>query len=155
MAIVADRAALIERVDEALQLARAPTADLFSKVIQNACLRLPTLKKSGLAGRLERLIRAGAWSDAALALVELEMPAWTVRRLAQESGEWICSLSRQPNLPIAIDDTAEASHGVLALAVLRAMVDVRRRSSVAADIDVAVPQIAPPSLGAICCDSFA
>jgi hypothetical protein len=154
MAVAGDRAVLIERVDEALQSARAQTADLFSKVIQSACVRLPTLEKSGLAGRLERLIRAGAWSEAALALVELEMPTWTVRRLAHESGEWICALSRRPNLPIAIDDTAEASHEVLALAVLRAMVEVRRRSGLAAEMNV-VPQIAPSSQGAICCDSFA
>jgi hypothetical protein len=155
MAFAADRVVLSERVDEVLQSARAPTADLFSKVIQRACVRLPTLKKSGLAGRLERLIGAGAWSEAALALVELEVPAWTVRRLAHESGEWICSLSRQPNLPIAIDDTAEASHEVLALAVLRAMVEVRRRSGLAAEMNVAVPRIAPSSQAAICCDSFA
>jgi hypothetical protein len=31
MAFAGDRAVLIERVDEALQSARAPTADLFAK----------------------------------------------------------------------------------------------------------------------------
>jgi hypothetical protein len=155
MVATADRAVLIERVDEALQLARAPTADLFSKVIQSACVRLPTLKKSGLAGRLGRLIEAGAWAEAAIALVELEMPAWWVRRLACEGGEWVCALSQQPNIPIALDDTAEAEHEILALAILRAAVEVRRRSGVAAKIGVAALQIAPSSQGAICCDSFA
>jgi hypothetical protein len=107
-----------------------------------------------LAGRLERLIGAGAWSEAALALIELEMPTWTVRRLAHESDEWVCALSRQPNLPIAIDDTAEACHEVLALAVLRAMVEVHRRSGMAAEMNV-VQQIAPSPQASICCDSFA
>jgi hypothetical protein len=107
-----------------------------------------------LAGRLGRLIEAGAWAEAAIALVELEIPAWTVRRLACENGEWACSLSRQPNIPIALDDTAEASHEVLALAILRAAVEVRRRGGIAAEIHVAAPQIAPSSQGAICCDSF-
>jgi hypothetical protein len=154
MAFAGDRAVLIERADEALQQASAPTAGLFSKVMQGACARLPALKGLGSVTRLERLIDAGAWAEAALALVELEMPAWSVRRLACESGEWVCSLSRQPNLPIAVDDTAEASHEVLALAILRAVIEVRRRSA-AAETKSAVPSVAASSPRMFCCDSFA
>jgi hypothetical protein len=154
MAFAGDRAVLIERADKALQLASAPTAGLFSKVMQGACARLPALKGLGSAARLERLIDAGAWAEAALALVELEMPAWSVRRLACERGEWVCSLSRQPNLPIAVDDTAEASHEVLALAILRAVIEVRRRSA-AAEMKSAVPSVAASSQRMFCCDSFA
>ena len=61
---------------------------------------------------------ARAWNDAALALVELELPAWKLRRLVHENGKWHCSLSRHPNLPVALDDTATASHEVLPLAIL-------------------------------------
>jgi hypothetical protein len=108
-----------------------------------------------LAVRLERLIEAGAWADAAIALVELEMPAWTVRRLTQEGAEWVCALSRQPNLPIDIDDTAEASHQDLALAILAAMVEARRRSSVVVQRSPAAPPMVPSSHQMVCCDSFA
>jgi hypothetical protein len=155
VAFAAERAVLIERADEALRLARAPMPDLFFKVVESACARLPMLKKSGPVARFERLIDASAWSEAALALVELEIPAWKVRRLVCEGGEWLSSLSRQPNLPMALDDTVEASHQVLPLAILRAFVEVRRRSVVAPETTSAVPRIRPPSHGMICCDSFA
>ena len=56
------------------------------------------------AARIDQLIEARAWNDAALALVELELPAWKLRRLVYEDGEWHCSLSRQPNLPVALED---------------------------------------------------
>jgi hypothetical protein len=154
MALAGNDKVLIERADEALQSAAAPTAGLFGKVMQSACVRLPALKASGLAARLERLVEAGAWAEAALALVELETPAWTVRRLAHEGGEWVCSLSRQPNLPIAVDDTADASHEVLALAILRAVIEVRRRDA-AAEMRSVVPSVAASSERMFCCDSFA
>jgi len=155
MVFVDDRAVLIERVDAALQSVRAPTADLFFTVIEGSCVRLRALKGSGLAVRLERLIEAGAWAEAAIALVELEMPAWTVRRLTHEGGEWVCALSRQPNIPIALDDTAEGSHEDLALAILTAMVEARRRSNVVAERSRSAPPAVPSSDRMVCCDSFA
>jgi hypothetical protein len=51
--------------------------------------------KAGKAARIDQLIKAGAWSDAALTLIELELPAWKVRRLVYEDGEWFCSLSTE------------------------------------------------------------
>lgn len=154
MAFVGNDKVLIERADQALQSAAAPTVSLFRQVMQSACVRLPALMRSGLIVRLERLLEAGAWAEAALALVELEMPAWIVRRLACEGGQWICSLSRQPNLPIAVDDTADASHAVLALAILRAVIEVRRRSA-PVEMRSAVPSIAASAQPMFCCDSFA
>ena len=81
--------------------------DLIYRTVSDAFTRLPLLK-AGEASRIGRLIEAGAWSDAALTLLELELPAWKLRRLVYEDGEWFCSLSKQPNLPVAIDDTREA-----------------------------------------------
>jgi len=155
MAMVAERAFLPDRLDEELRLARAPMSDLLSDVVEATCRRLPVLKKSGLVTRFERLVEAGAWTDAALALVELEIPDWKVRRLVCEAGEWLCSLSRQPNLPMALDDTVEVSHETLPLAILRAFVEARRRSVVAPETTSAVPPVRPPSHGMMCCDSFA
>jgi hypothetical protein len=76
------------------------------------------MKRTGKAARIAQLFGGGAWSDAALALIELELPAWKPRRLVYEDGEWHCSLSRHPNLPVALDDTANASHDVLPLAII-------------------------------------
>ena len=81
----------LDRLMEQLRLAPALTADLISNVVADACTRLPVLNKAGKAARLDQLIKAGAWSDAALALIELELPAWKLRRLVYEDGEWFCS----------------------------------------------------------------
>jgi hypothetical protein len=101
------------------------------------------------------LIEAGAWRNAALALIELELPAWKLRSLVYENGEWFCSLSRQPNLPEALDDTADASHEVLPLAILSAFVEARRRTSAMRETSLqTVPQVRRTSGYAICCDNF-
>jgi hypothetical protein len=87
-----------------LQCARVVGPDLVGKVIAAACTRLPALHKAGKAGRIDQLMKAGAWTELALALIEHELPAWKLRRLAYEDGEWHCSLSKQPELPPEIDD---------------------------------------------------
>jgi hypothetical protein len=71
----------LDRLMEQLRLAPALTADLISNVVAGACTRLPVLHRAGKAARIDQLIEAGAWSDAALALIELELPAWKLRRL--------------------------------------------------------------------------
>ena len=147
----------LDRLTEQLRLAPALTADLVSNVVADACTRIPVLNKAGKATRrLDQLIEAGAWSDAALALIELELPAWKLRRLVYEDGEWFCSLSKQPNLPVALDDTADACHEVLPLAILSAFVEARRKTSAVREpSSPTVPQVRPTSGYAICCDNFA
>ena len=136
--------------------AAVPTPDLIHRIITDACTRLPTLKKSGKTTVLDQLIEAGAWCDVALALIEIELPAWSVRRLVREDGEWFCSLTRQPNLPVALDDTADASHVALPLAILGAFLEARRKiAAVSNSATSVVPQVRPVSGNAICCDNFA
>ena len=60
------------------------------------------------AAKIDRLIELAAWTEAALALVELELPQWRVRRLVCEEGYWLCSLSKQWNLLVWLGDDAEA-----------------------------------------------
>jgi hypothetical protein len=136
--------------------AAVPTPDLIHQIITDACTRLPILKKSGKATDIDQLIEAGAWCDAALALIDIEIPAWSVRRLVREDGEWFCSLTRQPNVPVALDDTADASHQALPLAILGAFLEARRKIIAARDSATSVvPQVQPVSGNAICCDNFA
>ena len=106
------RKSRLDRLADQLRRAPALTPDLISKVIPDACTRLPVLNRAGKAARIDRFIEAGAWNDAMLALIELELPAWKLRRLICEDGEWVCSLSKQPNLPVALDETADATHDV-------------------------------------------
>jgi len=138
-----------------VRLAPALTPDLICKIIADACPRLPALNR-GKAVQIDRLICAGAWNDAALALIELELPAWKLRRLIYEDGEWHCSLTKQPNLPVALDETADASHEVLALAILGAFLEARRRTSALRETGLpTVPHVRAKSDLAICCDNFA
>src|SRR5271157_314813 len=132
----------LDRLTYQLRSAPAITPELISNVIADACIRLPVLNRAEKAVRIGRLIGAGAWNDAALALIELELPAWKLRRLVYEDGEWHCSLSKQPNLPVELDETADASHEVLALAILSAFFEARRRTSAARETGLpAVPHV--------------
>jgi hypothetical protein len=131
---------------------RATGQGLFSKIVAGACTRIPLI--SGETERIDRLIVAGAWTDAALALVALELPAWTVRRLAYEDGEWVCSLSRQPNLAESFDETVDASHASMALAILRAILHAKRMAEVEQRTTARAPQIAIGTGTAICCENF-
>jgi hypothetical protein len=91
------------------------------------------------------MIATGAWTDAALALVELELPLWQVRRLAYDEGEWYCALSRERELPDWLDRSIEARHADLALAILSAFVDAQHIAAPASRSSVpAVPRNANP-----------
>jgi hypothetical protein len=92
----------------------------------------------------------GAWADAVLALLELELPYWKLRRLLYEDGEWHCVLSRRLELPLDLDDGTEATHEVLALAILIAF--IKTRSAVAS---AAVPLVRAAPRDTVCCDNFA
>jgi len=74
--------------------------DLFHRTIQ-AYARASPLRQSGKISRIDRLIEAGAWTEATLSVIELELLDWTVRRVAREQGERLCSLSRQPECAAA------------------------------------------------------
>src|SRR5882724_7629967 len=81
------------------------------------------------AASIERLIHAGAWTDTALALIELELPQWKVRRIAYDEGEWHCALSRQRELPEWLDQSIETHHADLPLAILSGFIDAQRISA--------------------------
>src|ERR1700744_5334062 len=108
-----------------LRDASAVTTELLTDVIGAACRRFPSLGQPERTARIERLIASNAWTDAALSLIELELPQWQVRRIAYDEGEWHCALSRQRELPEWLDQSIEARHPDLALAILSAFVEVR------------------------------
>ena len=99
---------------------------------------------------------SGAWTDAALALVELELPRWRLRRLVHDGGEWRCAFSHQRTLPTGLDEIAEASHEIMSLAILIAFIAALRQT--AAELEPSSPA-APPVAAVdghpVCCDNFA
>ncbi|AMA56407.1 hypothetical protein [Bradyrhizobium sp. CCGE-LA001] len=139
-------------LSQRLRAAPAPTRPLMLDIIAHACRRLPLLGQSERTGRIMRLIDAEAWVDAALALVELELPMWQARRIVYDEGEWHCALSRERELPDWLDAAVEARHADLALALLSAFIEVR---ALAADTPrPSVPSVLDPLYEPLACDNF-
>lgn len=141
------------------QLGRAQvvTADLMAKVA--AAIPIATAGGTTRAARINRLIELEAWTEAALALVELELPRWKVRRLVYEEGAWLCSLSKQWNLPAWLSDNVEVRHESLPLAILIAVIEARRcaepsPSPLASSVPHCGREVSAPA-EIMCCDNFA
>lgn len=138
-----------------LRNAQAVTRPLMLDIIDHACRRFPSLGQSERTARVVRLVDAEAWADAALALMELELPMWQVRRIAYDEGEWHCALSRERELPEWLDAAVEARHADLALALLSAFIEVQ---ALAVEVSrPSVPTVRPalnPLYEPIVCDNF-
>jgi hypothetical protein len=141
----------------AVRIGKACEADaaLMAEVIAAACRRYPSLGQSEKTARLERLVRYGAWTEAALALIDLELPLWQVRRIVYDDGEWYCALSRERELPDWLDQCIEGRHAELSLAILSAFVEVQR---ILPQSRTSVPNVhrgAGELYEPVCCDHFA
>jgi hypothetical protein len=140
-----------------LRLAPALTPSLISRIISDSCTRLSTMARAGLAARLDRFVRAEAWMDAALSLIDLDLPTWRPRRLIYDGGEWICSLSRHPEIPIELDSTADGRHETQAIAILLSFIAAKR---ILATIEDSAHRHCPQATtgsaaSTFCCDDFA
>ena len=67
-----------------LRNAHAVTAEFLSDIINKTCRRFPSTGQSGKTSRIEHLIRTVAWTDAALALIDLELPQWQLPRIVHD-----------------------------------------------------------------------
>jgi hypothetical protein len=103
---------------------------------------------------LRQLVQAEAWTEATLALVNVDLWGWSIRRLAYEDGEWWCALSKHWQLPLWLDDTVDAHHPVLPLSILSALLEARRSASTSEVRLRTVPEVRLTSGHAICCDNF-
>jgi hypothetical protein len=95
----------LETLQEHLRRAQAITSDLMACAIAQGCLRFQAQHPNAKA-RVVRLIASGAWVDATLALLELELPQWKLRRLIYEDGKWHCSFSKRLRVPAELDEMA-------------------------------------------------
>lgn len=118
----------IEILEDRILAAETVTPDLLSEVITTVCERA---NANGIIAPddLKRLIGSGAWTDAALTLVDLELPQWHLRRLVKDDGEWLCTLSRRQGLPLEFNELVETRHELLPLAILSALLQAKRASS--------------------------
>ena len=142
-------------LSERLRAAATMTQPLMLDAIDKVCRRIPSIGQSERAAHVKRLIDAAAWTDATLALMEIELPMWQVRRIAYDEGEWHCALSRERELPDWLDTAVEAHHADLALALLSAFVEVQ--TFAAAVTRPSVPLVRPmrdPLCQPAACDNF-
>jgi hypothetical protein len=143
---------LVDRLRHATEV----NAILMAEIVESACRRFPSAGQSEKTARIEELIRSGAWTDAALSLIDLELPLWHVRRIAYDGGEWYCALSCQRELPDWLDQSIEGRHQNLALAILSALVEAQGATASSSRPSVpAVPHRADPVSIPLCCDNFA
>jgi hypothetical protein len=144
------------QLDDRLRDADAVTRELISEVVGETCRRLPSMGQTEKTARIERLIESGAWTDAALALIDLEFPQWQIRRIAYDEGEWHCALSRQRELPEWLDQSVETHHADLPLAILSAFVDAQRVATPSNRTSVpTVPRDVNPLYEPVLSDNFA
>jgi len=140
---------------ERLRTAHAVTPKLMAEIVAAACRRFPSMGQTEKTARIERLIGSEAWTDAALALIDLELPLWQLRRIAYDEGEWYCALSRERELPDWLDRSIEVRHTDLALAILGAFVEAQRITAPSSRPSVpAVARDSHPLYQPVCCDNF-
>ena len=131
------------------------TATLMQEIIEHGCRRVLPSRSTARTARIECLIAAAAWTEAALALIELELPQWQLRRIAYDSGEWHCALSRERELPDWLDQSIDARHPDLALAILGTFIDAQAISRPQSRPSVpSVSRDANPLYAPVCCDNF-
>ena len=143
-------------LDDRLRDASAVTPELMSQIIDETCRRYPPIRRTRKSLGIERLIQSGAWTDAAFALIDLELPQWQVRRIIYDEGEWHCALSRQRELPEWLDQSIETCHADLPLAILMAFVEAQHVGVTSTMTSVpTAPRHTDVLFGPICCDNFA
>lgn len=106
---------------------------------------------------VRELVRAQAWTDAALALIGFDR-ARALRRLVHDDGAWHCRIGSPWPVPEWLDDGAEFSHAQLPLAILGAALEaVARGRPVAAPATAvpASPRERSEAFTSACCDNYA
>ena len=106
----------------------APTSAQMVEAITRGCAAFSLQGTTARQDRLRRQIHAGAWTDAAVFLVALELPEWHIRRIEWDDGEWFCSMTRTPTVPSEFDDAVDGRHSMLPLAIIDALMEGKRRS---------------------------
>jgi hypothetical protein len=152
--LACDQSEQIRRLDCELRRVQDVTPALVVGVLAVVEARCSAPAGRDQAARIRNLIQVQAWTDGALALLELGLPQWTLRRIVYEDGEWHCRLGKQWPLPAWLDDSVEVSHSVLPLALLTAFVEAFAATACSTETARTEPSVAPAAYRAISCDNF-
>jgi hypothetical protein len=131
----------------------AATVAVIARILAGSTHSATLRQHADAAALIERLIGAGGRTDAALALIALELPQWQLRRIAYDGGEWHCALSRTRELADWLDQSAEGRHADLALALLNALVEAQQVA--ASSRQPIIPsRLENTTYLPMCCDDF-
>jgi hypothetical protein len=129
------------------------TPELLSGIVAETAQRLSA---PGEAAKLHQLIEAGALTEAAFALINLELPLWQIRRITYDEGEWHCAMSRQRELPEWLDEAIETTHASLTLAIVSVYIETLRQIEASREPSrTSVPHTRRDQFEPVCSDNFA
>jgi hypothetical protein len=129
------------------------TPELLSGIVAETARRLHA---PGDAAQLQQLIEAGALTEAAFAIINLELPLWQIRRITYDEGEWHCAVSRQRELPEWLDEAIETTHASLTLAIVSVYIETVRQIEASKEPSrPSVPQTRRNRFEPVSCDNFA
>jgi hypothetical protein len=132
------------------------TSKLLSEIVVATARRLSVPSEAANAAQLRQLIEADALTEAAFALINLELPQWKLRRITYDQGEWHCAMSRERELPEWLDEAVEARHASLTLAILSAYIETVRQIEVSREPNrPSVPETRAEQYEPVCCKNFA
>jgi len=112
-------------------LAGSPVAlspGLFLQAIRSS-ERLSNLEKQGKCASLLEMVAVHAWKDAALELLVLGAPHWTLARLCREDDLWMCILTSHAGLPDWLDDAIECQNENADAALMTAVLEALAKPS--------------------------
>ena len=118
----ASRVHRVESLRRSLERTPLPTHHLMSEVLRVVC-------PHRLAARDDRSVQLRQWLEThaflqiALALVEWELPDWSVRRLGQENRIWWCAITHRHMIDWGGEEEDE-SHEDMTLAILKSFLTV-------------------------------
>jgi hypothetical protein len=95
---------------------------LVSAALELMMVRRPLPYPAAVRERVRAMIDAQAWTDAILAIADIDRSR-VIRHVVHDDGEWHCRIGSHLAVPHWLDEHAEFSHPVLALAILGALVD--------------------------------
>ena len=73
MSLMPSRDECLDKLQEHVRRSRAVTPELFADVIAKACIRFAA-HGNAVKAKVHQMAEYGAWTDAVLALLELELP---------------------------------------------------------------------------------
>ena len=116
----------LEGLENRIRGAEYVTAELLTSIVNGASRRLLMPSQTANSARLAKFVSDGAFTEAMLLLIELELPQLKLRRITYDEGEWHCALSRQRELPDWLDQAIEARHPDFTLAIAGAFIEALR-----------------------------